>query len=866
MFASKLRPAVSPIHLVPRPRLDALLDEAVAAPLTLVVAPPGSGKTVLLATWTSRTALPTAWLALDEADRDPVQLWCAMAAALEQLARGCADTAVDLFRRPGGLLGGVGELLDELERRALSPRVLIVDDLHLVDEVEETAASLALFLQHLPRWLHVVLISRRRPPLPVERLRARGQVGEVHFPELRFSFDEASAMLAALAPAIEPDAAAAIATEAGGWAASIQFAALAARSARARAPEELPAPEDGLHYLDDYLWHEVLGAVREDLVEVLLATSVVKRVAPDLARILTSRADAGDLLAEAEEQGLFISRTEATGEFEIHALVRERLVDVLAKRSPDRLRELYSLAAGWDEAHGQTLLALDNWLRADRPRDALRLLAAEASTLYDDGHARVIERVLGAIPDAVADGGTEPSIEFAWCHLLVDRHRFAALVDDLSRRTQGDLGLAPLLEARIDVLRSIAAILRGDWSNGASHARSALQEVGHTWWLDPLGRFGWNLIGRDIALREVWDESSAATKEVISAVAIAPDRRLALAGTRALGEALAGRPVDALRVAAGVKEGSDATRLVILRAETMTARAIAHREIGEPAAALPLLHELVVDRLEPTAHCQLLAWLELTHARICEGSLAAADDAFGHAAELVDTELGGPGATSWLARTGTVLAVANGEIGEGEVWAARVKDPFWSVVSTARVLLASEEPGRAYDALKGAEARCQRHRVVAGLMLARATEAPAEAEQHLVDAVRIAAAHGLVQTVAAEGPAVLEQVERLTWRAPDGWLSRVRRAVAAEGVRHSPVPELVDPLTEREVQVLRMLPSRLTLREVADELCISPNTLKFHLKVIYRKLGCGSRAEAAEVARALTSLRGPGQPSRTRRR
>ena len=200
-------------------------------------------------------------------------------------------------------------------------------------------------------------------------------------------------------------------------------------------------------------------------------------------------------------------------------------------------------------------------------------------------------------------------------------------------------------------------------------------------------------------------------------------------------------------------------------------------------------------------------------------------------------------------------------------WATQVQDPFWSGVSSARVLLATGEAALAGDVLKTAEPRSLRHRVIEGLLLWRTTSDSVEAERQLLDAVRLASTHSLIQTVASEGGEVVEAVERLAWQAPQAWLSRLRRAsVPGYGPRTSRVTGPVEALTERELEVLRMLPSRLTLREIADELFISINTLKFHLKVIYHKLGCNSRAEAAETARALTSLRRGPQPPSTRRR
>jgi LuxR family transcriptional regulator, maltose regulon positive regulatory protein len=865
---SKLRPAANPTYLVERPRLYTLLDQSTLAPLTLVVAPAGSGKTSLLRGWVAAAAVPHAWLSLDADDRDPVQLWRGLFAALEGIAPGCASAGADRLRRPGGLLPAVVAVLDDLEARSYEPKVLVVDDLHLVDDDPDVGASLALFVQHLPTWLHVVIASRREPSLPVHRLRARGELGEVRFPELRFAFDEAVAMLTRLVPDLEPHLASEVAARAGGWAASIQLAALAARSAQAQGSRFLPDQDGDRHYLEDYVWLEVLAPESDDLVDALLATSVVDRVDPGLARVLTGRTDATELLARAEERGLFVTRIELTGAFEMHGLVREVLLSVLARRWPGRLRQLHGWAAGWHEAHGQSVTALEHWLRAERPRDALRLLSAQVAALSDGGHESTVRRTIEAIPEGVASGDLEAMMEFTWCHLLVDRRRFGAMVDSLGRRSDaGALSGGPLLVARLEVLQSIAATLRGHWADGASLARSALQELDDRWWLDPIGQFAWNAIARDIAFSERWDDATSEVRQVVRALGVAPDRRLALEGTRALAEVLAGRPVDALRLAAGVRKASEVSNLTILRTEVLTAEALAHRELGELPVALPVLLELATERIEPTPYCALLAQLELTQVRVDEGDLEAARRAFGLAAESVDTELTGPDARSWLARAGSTLALASGDLKEAQGWVTQVRDPFWTGITSARVLLGMDDPGQAFEALKTAEPRCVRHRVVADLLQARATADPEEAERCLLHAVRLAAAHGLVQTVASEGIEVVEAVERLAWQAPQTWLARLRRAVVP-GVATSTLPgqDLVETLTERELEVLRLLPSRLTLREISDELFISINTLKFHLRVIYRKLDCASRGEAAEVARAMTTLRRPGHPSRTRRR
>lgn len=864
---AKLRPATNPEYLVPRPRLNELLHWAVGTPLTLVVAPAGSGKTSLLRDWVAVTELPHTWLSLDESDRDPVQLWLGILAALEVIAPGCAVPVVDVIRRQGALLEAVGTLLDDLEARSYDARILVIDDLQFVDGEDSVAATLAIFVQHLPMWLRVVVASRHVPRLPLDRLRARSQLTEVRFSELRFSQEEAAAMLARLAPDLPVNRVREVAARAGGWAASIQLAALAARSSHAQAGLDGRLEDGTGRYLENYIWHELLADERPDVVDVLLSTAVVDRVEPDLARVLANRADAPELLELAEERGLFVARIEPTGAFEMHTLVRDVLLAKLRRLSPERFTEQHRLAARWFEEHRQPTVALEHLTRAGLHRDALRVLADQVAGLYDSGRESTVRRTLDAIPASVASVDFDATLELAWCHLLIDRGRFLEIVEFARAWADDILELDQTLLARLDVLRSIAATIRGDWTSGASLARSALEGFGEEWPLDPLGQFCWNLVARNIALSEAWDETGAEARRTIVALSVLPERRITLEGTRALGNSLAGHPVDALRVVAGARAASEVANMTILRAELSIAEALARRELGEGSAALPTLLELADTDLEPVPYCRLLACLELTRVWLDDGNLVSAERAFGQATEIVDTEVTGPCSRSWLARTGTMVALAAERLEAARGWAAQVEDPFWTGVVTARVLIAEGELGPAGDALKTVEPRCARHRVVRALLLSRTAADAEEAEAALLEGLDVATEQRMVQTIASEGVEVVESIERLAWKVPPSWLDRLRRApIPDRPASSAPTLELVEALTDREYDVLRMLPSRLTLREIADELFISVNTLKSHLRVIYRKLGCASRAEAAELARSMASLRWRSQASTMRRR
>jgi LuxR family maltose regulon positive regulatory protein len=743
--------------------------------------------------------------------------------------------------------------LDDLDSEADSRGVLVIDDLHLVDD-DDAVASLALFLRHLPTWLHVILLSRREPNLPLDRLQGRGQLREVRFAELKFSHGEACEMLSRLVPTLSENQINTIATHADGWAAGLQLAGLAARSSRAHEPVEAPGVSGGL-LVDDYVWREVLAAEDMELVDALLDVAVADRIDPSLASALMGREDADKLLARAEARGLFVARLAPEGWFKVHSLVRSVLLAELGKRSPTRLTEQHVRAARWLEDAGEVPAALEHWLLADRPRDALRLLAAEHAELYDTGREAIIERTIAGLPSGVGTADVESMLAYAWCHLLVDRRRFLELVD---RATWWADRSPPneTLRARLTMLQSIAATLNGDWLEAEPLAERALHDLGDGWWRDPLGRFGWNMVARTWALSESWSNRGDEVREAELALSRDPERRLSFEGTRALGEALAGRPADALRVAAGVRRATEVTNMTILRVELALAEAVAHRELGDSKRALPDLIALTDAPAETMFHCRILATLELAQARLDEGDVDEARRVFRQAESLIETESFGPGGRNWLARVGTQLAVSAGEIDDARSWAHQVDDRFWGGVSSARVHLAVGNRVDAVGALDRVVPRCVRHEVVLGLLRARAVADHEESTKHAIAAVELATVNGLLQTVASEGADAVELVERSAWRVSPQWLDRLRRA-AAEGAGRSQEgrADLVESLTERERDVLRFLASRLTVREIADELYLSVNTLKFHLKAIYRKLGVNSRAEAAEAARRMSNPR-----------
>ena len=194
-------------------------------------------------------------------------------------------------------------------------------------------------------------------------------------------------------------------------------------------------------------------------------------------------------------------------------------------------------------------------------------------------------------------------VDFAWCHLLVDRRRFLELVEQLQWWVDRSSRAIPSGRTS-NVLRASAALVDGRWVESGALSRQVMVDLGEACWQDPFGRFAANGVAREIALSESWDDASDDVRQTEAALSRDPERRLAFEGTRALGEALAGRPLDAVRVAAGVRRVAQVADMTIMRAELAIAEALAHRELGDRTRAMAELAELAdgpgrVDALLP---------------------------------------------------------------------------------------------------------------------------------------------------------------------------------------------------------------------------------------------------------------------------
>jgi LuxR family maltose regulon positive regulatory protein len=913
LLATKLRVPPARRGLIPRPRLEDRLTEALAGELTVVSAPAGFGKTALLAEWARRSGRPVAWLSLDAGDNDPVRFWRHVAAALGGVREGVAQRLAPLLGPPSprSFEAVVTTLVNEFVVAA-DELALVLDDYHLIDS-QAVHRSLVFLLEHLPAGLRLALACRSDPPLPLARLRARGELAELRTAELRFTLDEATALLREAVGADLPvDAVAALEARSEGWVAGLQLAALSLRGREDVAG--FVAAFSGSHrYVLDYLAEEVLDRQPEQVRTFLLETSVLGRLCGALCDAVTGGTGGQRLLETIERANLFLTPLdEVRGWWRYHQLFADLLRVRLEQERPERLPELHRAAARWCDHRGLADEAIQHAVAAGDVASAARMVERYIGGMPAGGETATAARWLGALPPELVR--ERPRLCVACAYGAVVRGRADALEDwldaadrALSAVTGGEpaddeagpspddwaAGWQGDVPGIVAVLRADLACLRGDADRTIRLARQVLTRVPA---VDPIKRFlaGW-ILARADWLRGDLAEAERALADLVGTVRAANEYFLTMTVYWELGRVQYARgrlsaALDTCRQALTV--GAEAGNLALPALGIAQLGVAAVRcERGELTAALELTTE-GMSRVRQLAGSRLEAEGLVVLARVREalgdraGAMAAVTEAerAGPSPDVVDLFNPAPAAQARL-------LLAQGQLAEAAAWAAaRGLDAGDSLgyprereyMVLARLLLDWGEPERARRLLErlSAAAAAQRRTgslIELGALRARALAAcgdQAAALTALAEALTLAWPEGYVRVFADEGAplaGLLDQViagrRRGTAQAPrvpGDYLGRVRAAFGpgdahAAGPAPGSVPAvaagLAEPLTDRELEVLGLLAAGMANKQIAAELVVALDTVKKHVSHVLGKLGAANRTQAVARARELGLVR-----------
>jgi LuxR family maltose regulon positive regulatory protein len=459
-----------------RPRLLEALDTGIDRPLTLLSAPPGSGKTVLLGSWVESRGAPdaVAWLSLDSADVDRRQFWRAVLVALSRAADDEALTAL-AANPPVRIERLVPALTDALDGR-VTPLVLVLDDFHDVGKVVHV--ELDQLLHRPPPALRIVIATRADPPLRLGRLRMQGELAEIRGPELALTLTESAEMLGALGIPIGERDGHRLWHRTEGWVGALRLAALALREHSD--PSSFVADFAGDdRAISDYLLSEVVSCLSAENRSFLLRTAVTGLVNGGLADALTGRADGHERLAELVRGGAMLAPLDRRGDwYRYHALFRELLMAELRSESPELIPGLHRCAAAWLADHGEEARGLTHAIAAGAWDLAARLARDCWLDLLVRGEAGALEPLIEWLTAARAE--EDPELALAVASALLERGDHPAAEALLGSAESAAERVPP--ERRQRFIVSVAALrmhvgrLRGDLEAAVATGRSLLRE------------------------------------------------------------------------------------------------------------------------------------------------------------------------------------------------------------------------------------------------------------------------------------------------------------------------------------------------------------------------------------------------------
>jgi LuxR family transcriptional regulator, maltose regulon positive regulatory protein len=875
ILRSKITVPGLPDWAVPRPRLDRLIADGVRGPLTALVGAPGTGKTVAIASWAaaSQPSGPVAWVTLDEFDNRPAVLWNYIVTALRRAgvavppiswAPACADTLDHEF------LVRLASALAPSDR----PVVLVLDDLHLLTE-QTALQGITYLLRNAQPGLHLMVASRIDPVLPLHRFRLAGELTEIRAGDLAFSIPESGLLMAQHGITLPPDSLECLTGRAEGWAAGLRLAAISMHGHPdpERFVKEFVAEDSPVV---GYLVEEVLNAQPPETRELLLRTSILDSFDADIARELSDGPAAPDL-PDLVRTNAFVLPAGGSW-YRYHSLFADVLRLKLRHERADLVPELHRRAADWYRRNGSLMQAVRHAAQAGDWQLAARIVVGELAVgqLIEPRGSHPLGDEFVRMPYTRTWSRPEPFLVVAALALAEDHPPGTWL-----RAAEAMIGQLPAGEAvpaRLAAaqIRLAGARRAGDLESLAAAAaenESLLDEVP----TGVLARSPWMraqaLSGRGTA--ELWSghlTEAAATFETALAAVPPPDsahERAGCLGYLALIDALRGRLNRAASLAteasATLAGGGERLAAPIAPAAHVAMAAV-HLERNELRRAHGELKKAEANlRVHPDSMVGTVACIVAARKALSEGHP-------GGAMEIARKARQGWLLPHWLERRLALVesraSAVHGNCGAA-IEAAGRADPasLEAAVAQAHARLAAGDPKAARNALAShrvrAEAVPDHVRMEAWLAMARISYGggdQTDGRRSLQRALRLGEAEQL------RLPFVLERT----------WLRRVLRADPdlAHAYRDLLGPDLVGParepaprpaaspaepvmleaLSNREQEVLRRAAEMLDTTEIAAVMFISVNTVKSHLKSIYRKLAVTHRGEAVRRARQLQIL------------
>ncbi len=866
---------------VSRSRLLERLNESRHRKLTLISAPAGFGKTTLLSEWISlgKTRTRVAWLSLDEGDNDPVRFLAYFVTALQTVEADIGDTPLAGLQstQPPPLETLLTGVINEIAAISV-PLTLVLDDYHTI-EAQPIHNALTFLLDHMPPQMYLIIATRVDPPLPISRLRARGQLTELRANDLRFTVEETTGLLNEVM-GLNLSAADVNALDARteGWIVGLQMAALSMRG-RKDVSRFIKAFSGSHRFILDYLVEEVLEQQPGDVQEFLLQTSILERMTAALCDLITGRDDSQTLLAQLEQANLFLFPLDDERHwYRYHHLFTDLLYSRLRQMYPGQLPDLHLRAATWFEKNYFIDEALHHALAAEEQDRAVRLIEQNAMARLMRGELATLLSWIKSI-EPLAHERPWLCIYQSWVLTLAGRldqvdpwlqeaeHLVSA--HEVAGEVQDMLG-------HIVAIRAYQAVQRGEASRAIDLADQALEHLPES----NKAIRSVVMLALGIAHRLSGDLAGAshALDEAVRIGQAAGNTYLALGALSGLADLLfdQGRLHQAFSTYSEIVQW--ATRP---DGRCLSAAGMAYFGLGMicyewndlEASLQHVDRSIELCRKWGNVGILMASYVLLFWVRQARGEIESARGALSEAVRLARANPLAPRAVSWVESCRARSWLAQGDIEAAVRWAEQRGLKIDDDVSYMRdaeyltlgcVFLAQGKYDTALmllERLRNSAETIGRIGSLIEILVLQAITFQTQSDipralATLERALALAEPEGYVRTFVDQGEPMARLLRRaLSQGIAPNYVARLLAAFGQEVELTSPAMEsLVEPLSERELEVLRLVVAGLSNPEIAQELVIAVSTVKSHVNHIYSKLGVESRTRAVARARELGLL------------
>jgi len=831
--------------------------------LTLVSASAGYGKTTLVAEWLGELQAKSTWLSLEKADNDPARFLTYFISALQLVDERIGENTRPMLQSPQPLPPEVvlTALINEIAIVTI-PFILVLDDYHVIEALP-IHAQLDFLVEHQPPQMHLVLVTREDPPLPLARLRVRGQMVEIRQDDLRFSKEECADFLQRVMDLdLSVDDIAALELRTEGWVAGLQLAALSMQG-RTDLPGFVRAFTGSSHYVLDYLIEEVFEQQPAEAQDFLLRTSILERLSGPLCDAVADRAGSSLLLDRLEHANLFIVPLDQSRTwYRYHRLFAELLRQRLQSAGTPAENELHRRASGWFATEGFLPEAIDHALAASDWDAAVKLISSNTENMLRVGELATLLGWIKALPDDCICKLPQLCRDYGWALSLTGQLDVAdPYLQRAEAAAQGDDALlGTILVAQAYNLR-----MRGEDERAIERARRALSILPAADYLSrglvalTLGLIYWNK-GNFLEAEQAFTEVDRAAQQSRNHYA-----RMTALTYLAMIQAVYGRLRRAAELCQELIQLGGSKPPVAPAYIELGAILYEWNDLGEAERHLRFGIEL-------SQHSGNLAFLSeglrtLAILQQAQGEGGAAQSTLQKADQFISERQVTPFTRLRHAACHVQLALAQNDLESAAYWAGLVTEHADSSLlyprldlTLSRLLLARGDKSQAAEKLNGLYQTASRAGWGSGMIEARTLQALAAATQaeallYLKEALIIAQPEGFIRTFVDKGEPLKALLERL--KSQGGELKEyILTLLAAYGeISRAPFPQpLVESLSERELDVLRLLAEGLSNGEIAQRLIVSVGTVKTHVHNIIEKLGVSNRTQAVARSRELALL------------